>query len=69
LKSIGIKSKETLRSNNALIPIIYYVFKNKIKEIDPTKEDYVILRKYLYTVLLNGVLEVNQMLYLLIRER
>lgn len=55
LESVGINNKSSLRSNNALIPIIYYVYKKGIKEIDTTKKDYVILRKYIYAVLLNGV--------------
>ena len=55
LNQIGINDKKALRSNNALIPMIYYIYKKGLKEIDNTQKDFDILRKYLYTVLLNGV--------------
>lgn len=55
LNQIGINDKKSLRSNNALIPMIYYAYKRKLKEIDNTSKDFDLLRKYLYTILLNGV--------------
>ena len=55
LDMIKISSKEYLRSNNAIIPIIYYVYKRNLKEIDLTSKDYSLIKKYLYAVLLNGV--------------
>lgn len=55
LNEIGVRSKKWLGSNNALIPIIYYLYKNSLQEIDRTSNDFDILKKYLYSVLLNGV--------------
>jgi len=55
LECINITSKKYLRSNNAIIPMIYYVYINKLKEIDNTSKDFDLMRKYIYTVLLNGV--------------
>ncbi len=55
LNEIGISSKKILRSNNSLIPIIYYLHKNNISEIDRTSNDFDIIKKYIYSVLLNGV--------------
>jgi len=52
---IGITDKKSLRSNNALIPMIYYVYKKELREIDNTSRDFEILKKYIYTVLINGV--------------
>lgn len=54
-KSIGINNSKVLSSTVALIPLIYYVFKNDIKEIDPTTKDYSLMKKYTYIVLLNSV--------------
>jgi len=55
IKTYGISNKKQLRSNNALIPMIYFVYKNKLKEIDPANENYQIFKKYLYGALLNSV--------------
>jgi len=55
LKLINIISKKYLRSNNAIIPLIYYVYLNQLKEIDNTSKNYDLMRKYIYAVLLNGV--------------
>lgn len=55
LENINISSKKYLRSNNATIPIIFYVYLNNLKEIDMTSKDFDLIRKYLYSVLLNGV--------------
>jgi len=51
---VNINSKKMLRSSNALIPIIYYLYHNSIQEIDRTSIDFDILREYIYSVLLNG---------------
>jgi len=55
LNSINITSKKYLRSNNAIIPLIYYSYKNSVKEIDNTSRDYDLMKKYIYAVLINGV--------------
>lgn len=55
LENININSKKYLRSNNAIIPLIFYVHSNKLKEIDMTSKNSDLMRKYLYSVLLNGV--------------
>lgn len=55
LSLIKISSKEYLRSNNAIIPVIYYIYKRNLREIDITSKDYNLIKKYIYAVLLNGV--------------
>ena len=55
IKKLGITNKKQLRSNNALIPIIFYVYKNNIKEIDLSHQNFQIIKKYIYSVLLSGV--------------
>ncbi len=58
LPRIGISSHKYLRSLNALIPIIYFVYKNNLHNVDIdeyTNENKQFYEKYLYTVLLNGV--------------
>lgn len=55
IKSVNLTSKKYLRSNNAIIPLIYYVYLNFLKEIDNTSKNYDIMKKYIYSVLINGV--------------
>lgn len=55
LKSMGINSSKVLRSNNSIIPIIYYVYKNQLQSIEPDKNDYRLIKKYIYLILLNRV--------------
>ncbi|MBI5803439.1 DUF262 domain-containing protein, partial [Candidatus Pacearchaeota archaeon] len=55
LKLVNITSKKYLRSNNAIIPLVYFVYVNKLKEIDNTSKNYDLMRKYIYSVFLNGV--------------
>lgn len=58
LPKIGITSKKYLRSLNAIIPIIYFIYKNKLynQAIDEsTNHNKILYEKFIYTVLLNGV--------------
>jgi len=61
LHLIGIEHKKLLPSHNAIIPIIYYVYKRNIKGIGnfskgiSEKEIRNVIRKWLYQVLLSGV--------------
>jgi len=54
LKMINISSKRCLRSNNAIIPLVHYVYLNASKEIDPASKNFNLMKKYIYAVLLNG---------------
>jgi len=55
LNNIHITSKKYLRSNNAIIPLIYYVYAKSLKDVDLTHKDFIFMKKYTYAVLLNGV--------------
>lgn len=57
LEKIWINSDKLLRSNNSIIPLIYYIFKNNLesKSIELSSSNYEPMKKYIYTILLNGV--------------
>lgn len=58
LPKIGITSKKYLRSLNAIIPVINFIFKNKLYNQDiyeSTNHNKDLYEKFIYTVLLNGV--------------
>lgn len=55
LTKIGITSSKFLRSNNAIIPMIYYVYKKNLKNIEFVSKDAELMKKYIYVILLNNV--------------
>ncbi|MFH1193560.1 MAG: DUF262 domain-containing protein [bacterium] len=58
LPKIGITSGKYLSSLNAIIPIIYFVYKNDLhtKDIEENVDkNYTLFKKFIYIILLNGV--------------
>lgn len=55
LTKIGITSSKFLRSNNAIIPMIYYVYKKNLKNIEFVSKDAELMKKYIHVILLNNV--------------
>lgn len=57
LTKIWITSHKLLRSNNAIIPLIYYIYKNNLsnKSIELNSLNRDLMEKYIYTILINWV--------------
>lgn len=54
LESIGIKDGKMLSSNNAVIPLIYYIFKNNIKNEQALEKQITPIKKFTFSTLLAG---------------
>lgn len=59
-----LSSNKVISSYNALIPLIYFVYKNKLSNID--NENSILMKKWLIKILLNGIFggQADTMLYI-----
>ena len=57
LTKIWINSHKLLRSNNSIIPLIYFIYKNNLsnRAIELSSKNRLLMEKYIYIVLLNWV--------------
>lgn len=57
IDKIWINSNKLLRSNNSIIPLIYFVYNKWIenKSIELNSKNYELMKKYLFTILINWV--------------
>jgi len=54
LQNIGIKEGKMLSSNNSVIPLIYYIYKNEIKNEEQLASELTQIKNFTYSTLLAG---------------
>ena len=54
LENMGIKDGKMLSSNNALIPLVYYIYKNEIKNEEQLNKELLQIKNFTFSTLLAG---------------